>query len=449
MTSTHIDQPLRISVIGCGYLGAVHAAAMAEIGHEVVGLDVDERRVEMLSRGDAPFHEPGFGELLERNLATGRLSFGTSYADIAQCDVHFLALGTPQRGDGLGADLSHITQAMESLLPHLRERNGKRTLVVGKSTVPVGTARELSALLSELPGVELLWNPEFLREGFAVADTLTPDRLVYGVADPEQSSASEAVLDRVYARQLEQGIPRRVYNYESAELVKVSANSFLATKISFINAIAELCDITGADVADVAEAVGMDDRIGRKFLQAGIGFGGGCLPKDLRGLISRAGELGAVDSFAFLREIDTINTGRRDYALQIVRRHFSGDLNGRRITVLGAAFKPNTDDIRDSPALDVALRLLVEGAVMTITDPAAAEAVRMRHPGLTVTTSTTEALEGAEMVLLLTEWPEYRSLDPVAAAGLVTAPAILDGRNVLDLGSWRDAGWHAIGMGRR
>ncbi|GAA1722859.1 UDP-glucose/GDP-mannose dehydrogenase family protein [Brachybacterium phenoliresistens] len=443
--------PLAVSVIGCGYLGAVHAASLAQIGHRVTGLDVDADRIGALAAGRAPFHEPGFSEVLARGVEEGQLSFTVDPGDLAGCDVHFLALGTPQREDGLGADLRYIDAALDALEPHLRSRAGRPTLVVGKSTVPVGTARRIAQRLAPIPGVHLVWNPEFLREGFAVADTLRPDRLVYGVADPDGADAAVAValLDAVHRPLLEAGVPRLVVNYESAELVKVSANSFLATKISFINAIAELCDITGADVSDVAEAIGMDDRIGPKFLRAGIGFGGGCLPKDLRGLISRAGELGAVDSFAFLREIDAINTGRREYALRLARRALDGRLEGRRVAVLGAAFKPDTDDVRDSPALDIALRLHGEGADVRLADPAALPGVRRRYPSLPTADTAEDALRGAELVLLLTEWPEYRALDPVRARVLVSRPVIIDGRGVLDLGSWRDAGWEALGLGRR
>jgi UDPglucose 6-dehydrogenase len=440
---------LTISVIGCGYLGAVHAAAMAELGHRVIGIDVDADRVASLNSARPPFHEPGFADLLARTVADGRLSFTTDYADLADVDVHFLALGTPQRADGLGADLGMIDAALDALTPLLEARAGRPTLIAGKSTVPVGTARRIHSRVCGIEGVTAVWNPEFLREGFAVADTLRPDRLVYGVLDPEDAEAEVDLMDQVYRPLLDGGIPRRVYNLESAELVKVSANSFLATKISFINAIAELCDITGADVDDVAEAIGMDDRIGRKFLRAGVGFGGGCLPKDLRALISRAGELGAVDSFAFLRDIDAINMGRREYVLRRARAVLGDELEGRKVAVLGAAFKPDTDDVRDSPALDIALRLGEEGADVTITDPAALGQVRHRCPSLRTVEDVEAALHGAELVLLLTEWTHYRELDPAATAALVARPRLIDGRNVLDLAAWREAGWEAVGLGRR
>lgn len=440
--------PLKISVIGCGYLGAVHAAALAQLGHTVVGLDVDAERVATLNKAEPPFHEPGFGTLLEENVRAGRLCFSTSYADLADADVHFLTLGTPQRADGLGADLSYIQSALDALTPHLSARAGKAALVVGKSTVPVGTARLLQSRLEPIEGAHLVWNPEFLREGFAVEDSLRPDRLVYGVGDPSADRDPVAILDAVYASPIAAGTPRKVYSFESAELVKVSANSFLATKISFINAISELCDLTGADVTDVAEAIGMDARIGHKFLRAGIGFGGGCLPKDVRGLIAHAEELGAVDSFAFLREIDALNTGRRDYVVDLATRLLDGSVDGRRITILGAAFKPDTDDVRDSPALDIALRLLGGGAEVTVTDPAALRNVQTRYPSLRTAADVDTALDGAELVLLLTEWREYKELDPARSAALVSAARVIDGRNVLDLSAWREAGWEAVALGR-
>ena len=438
-----------ISVIGVGYLGAVHAAAMAEIGHDVIGLDVDERRVIALQAGHAPFHEPGFEEILRRGLASGRLRFTTDYADLAAAEVHFLGLGTPQRKDGFGADLSHLHAAMASLGEVLPARAGAPTLVVGKSTVPAGTARLLADRVERLPGVHLMWNPEFLREGFAVQDTLAPDRLVYGVSEPGTPTADEAVrrLDAVYAPLLDAEIPRLVMGYETAELVKVSANAFLATKISFINAIAEICETVGGDVTDVARAIGMDDRIGAKFLRAGVGFGGGCLPKDIRAFVASAEEHGVGEALGFLREVDAVNERRRVRAVELAREML-GDLRGRRITVLGAAFKPDSDDVRDSPALDVADRLLQAGADVRVTDPQALANAAMRVPGLAVEPDLETALAGAELTVLLTEWREYRDLDPRRAAELVAVPRLLDGRNVLDPQQWRRAGWEIRSLGR-
>ncbi|MGO1895817.1 MAG: UDP-glucose dehydrogenase family protein, partial [Brachybacterium sp.] len=391
-----------ISVIGVGYLGAVHAAAMAELGHEVIGLDVDAARITALQSGRAPFHEPGFEEILHRGLASGRLRFTTDYADIAGAEVHFLGLGTPQRKDGFGADLSHLEAATESLRAVLPARGAEPTLVVGKSTVPAGTARMLAGRLEQVDGVTLMWNPEFLREGFAVKDTLEPDRLVYGVRDPGTPAAEQAVamLDAVYASLLTAGAPRLVMGYETAELVKVSANAFLATKISFINAIAELCETVGGDVTDVARAIGMDDRIGAKFLRAGVGFGGGCLPKDIRAFIASAEEHGVGEALGFLREVDLINERRRVRVVELADEMLGG-VAGRRITVLGAAFKPDSDDVRDSPALDVADRLMRAGARVTVTDPQALTNAAQRVPGLAVAAETSSALRGAELTLLL------------------------------------------------
>ena len=439
-----------ISVIGVGYLGAVHAASMAELGHDVIGLDIDAERIAALQAGIPPFHEPGFEDLLATGLETERLRFTTDYADLAQADVHFLGLGTPQRADGFGADLSHLEAAVDALAEVLPARGGAPTLVVGKSTVPAGPARKLAARLAHLEGVYLLWNPEFLREGFAVQDTLNPDRLVYGVHDPEHPAAEQAVtmLDDVYAEIREHQAPRLVMGYEAAELVKASANAFLATKISFINAVAEMCEVTGADVTDVARAIGMDDRIGSKFLRAGVGFGGGCLPKDIRAFLASAEEHGVGEALGFLREVDAVNERRRDRVVTLAEELLGG-VDGRRITVLGAAFKPNSDDTRDSPALDVAARLRAAGAEVTVTDPQALENARRRLGGLVELEEDTDAaLHGAELNVLLTEWDEYRDLDPALTASLVASPRMIDGRNVLDPSAWREAGWEIRSLGR-
>lgn len=439
----------RISVIGVGYLGAVHAASMAELGHDVIGLDVDPDRIAALQAGRSPFHEPGFDDILRRGLASGRLRFTTDYADLASADVHFLGLGTPQRADGFGADLSSLQAAVATLAELLPGRAGAPTLVVGKSTVPAGTARMLADHLEQIEGVSLLWNPEFLREGFAVQDTLDPDRLVYGVRDPRASADESAVamLDAVYAQILEADVTRLVMGFEAAELVKASANAFLATKISFINAISELCEATGADVTDVARAIGMDDRIGHRFLRAGVGFGGGCLPKDIRAFMASAEELGVGQSLGFLREVDAINERRRVRVVDLAAEML-GDLRGRRITVLGAAFKPNSDDVRDSPALDVATRLMAAGAKVRVTDPQALATAARSHPGITTVAETDEALRGAELTLLLTEWDEYKALDPARAASLVAWPRLIDGRNVLSMQQWHETGWDIRALGR-
>ncbi|MDP9427937.1 MAG: UDP-glucose/GDP-mannose dehydrogenase family protein [Actinomycetota bacterium] len=437
---------MKISVVGCGYLGAVHAASMAELGHEVVGIDVDERKVATLNEARAPFFEPGFEELLARTLATGRLRFSTDIADAAGARVHFLCVGTPQRRGEYAADLRYVQEAAEALLGVLAPGD----LVVGKSTVPVGTAGRLADLVGEkVPGAMLAWNPEFLREGFAVQDTLHPDRLVYGLPAGEAGQAARRMLDEVYAAIVARGTPQVVTDYATAEMVKTAANSFLATKISFINAMAELCEATGADVKQLADAIGYDDRIGRKFLNAGLGFGGGCLPKDIRAFMARAGELGADQALTFLREVDNINMRRRIRMVELAREVCDGSLLGKRIAVLGAAFKPDSDDIRDSPALNVAAQLQLQGAVVCVTDPAAVENCRRVWPQLDYADTPEQAAARADAVLVLTEWRQYRELDPVAFGQVVAQKRVLDGRNALDREAWTAAGWSYRALGRR
>ena len=435
---------MRLSVIGCGYLGAVHAAAMASIGHDVMGIDVDPRKVDTLSSGEAPFFEPGLQKILTEGIASGRLRFTTEIADAAGAAVHFVGVGTPQQKDSYAADLTHVHAAFDALLPHLADGD----IVAGKSTVPVGTAAELAPRVSAT-GATLVWNPEFLREGWAVQDTVDPDRLVVGVPGGDEGERAASVLREVYHPSVAKGTPFIVTDYATAELVKVAANAFLATKISFINAMAEIAEVTGADVTQLADAIGHDVRIGRRFLGAGIGFGGGCLPKDIRAFSARAEELGRGESVAFLRQMDEINLRRRDRAVQLVIDALGGQVFKKNITVLGAAFKPHSDDVRDSPALDVAVRLRGLGAWVTITDPAAIENARMLHPQLNYVDDRDEALRGADAVIVVTEWDEYRrQLTPEHAASLVSGRVIVDGRNCLDAGAWRAAGWEYRGMGR-
>jgi UDPglucose 6-dehydrogenase len=436
---------MRISVIGCGYLGAVHAASMAELGHEVVGIDVDPGKIQALAAAQAPFFEPGLAEILESASASGRLTFTTDPAAARGAQVHFVAVGTPQTKGGGAADLSYVNAAIEGLLPHLAEGD----LVVGKSTVPVGTAQRLADRLAESGvGAALAWNPEFLREGFAVKDTITPDRLVYGLPPGEQGARAKALLDEVYATALANGTPLVETDYATAELVKVSANAFLATKISFINAMAEIAEVADADVTKLADAIGFDARIGRRFLNAGIGFGGGCLPKDIRAFTARAEELGRGESVAFLKQVDAINLRRRQRMVDMVVESLGGQVFQKKVAVLGLAFKPDSDDVRDSPALDVAVQLNGLGARVIATDPQAIPNSIRLHPQLGFATDTMDALHGADAVVLVTEWKEYRQLDPVEVRSLVRTPLVLDGRNVLDPRRWRDAGWTYRGMGR-
>jgi UDPglucose 6-dehydrogenase len=434
---------MRLSVIGCGYLGAVHAASMAALGHDVVGIDVDEAKIASLRAGRAPFFEPGLSTILESGLESGRLAFSTDMADAADADVHFVAVGTPQRKGAYAADLTYVDAAVDALVPILRPG----MLVVGKSTVPIGTAAGLADRIRPT-GAELAWNPEFLREGFAVKDTVTPDRLVYGVPDGESGRTARATLDAVYHEAVAAETPVVVTDYATAELVKVAANAFLATKISFINAMAEISEVVGADVTHLAEAIGHDERIGRRFLNAGVGFGGGCLPKDIRAFVARAEELGRGESVAFLTHVDAINRRRRDRVVELALNAVGSEPHRKRVAVLGLAFKPDSDDVRDSPALDVAVRLNGLGADVVATDPEAVPNAQGLHPQLTFTRDPDEALRDADVVVLVTEWPEYRRLDPVLTGEIVRTRTIIDGRNVLDPAAWRAAGWTYHGLGR-
>ncbi|MDI2019856.1 UDP-glucose dehydrogenase family protein [Paenarthrobacter nicotinovorans] len=436
---------MRISVIGCGYLGAVHAACMAKLGHEVVGIDIDKHKIAELSAARAPFYEPGLEQLLGEVQATGRLTFTTDMAAASSSQVHFICVGTPQKKGENGADLTYVDSATKELLPYLSPGD----LVVGKSTVPVGTASRLAEWVSaQEPQAHFVWNPEFLREGHAVSDTLRPDRFVYGVPDGSEDHAAVGVLDDIYSEPLASGTPRLVTDLPTAELVKTAANSFLATKISFINAMAEVCEAAGADVTRLADAIGLDERIGRKFLNAGIGFGGGCLPKDIRAFMARAGELGADQALTFLREVDAINMRRRTRVVELTRELCADGLLGKRITVLGAAFKPDSDDVRDSPALSIAAQLQLQGAVVTVTDPKALANAARRFPELQYVQDLDSAVKNADAVVLLTEWKQYLELDPFLLKESVSSPRILDGRNVLDPGKWRAAGWQYRGLGR-
>jgi UDPglucose 6-dehydrogenase len=438
------EAPPRLSVIGTGYLGVTHAACMAELGFEVVGVDSDPDKVAVLAGGMVPFREPGLDDLVARHVASSRLRFTTDLAEAARfADVHFVCVGTPQAAGTRRADLGAVDAVVEGLARHL-ERNA---LVVGKSTVPVGTAARLADVLARhvSPGVtaSLAWNPEFLREGHAVADTLRPDRLVLGVSDP----AAEVTLRRVYARLVADGVPVHVTDLATAELAKSAANAFLATKISFVNAMAELSDLAGADVVALADILGQDPRIGRRFLDAGVGFGGGCLPKDVRALAARAEELGAQRVTGLLDEVDRINLHARDRVVAAAHR-LAGGVRGARVGVLGAAFKPLSDDVRDSPALAVAERLRLDGADVRVHDPQANVNARAVCPSLTYVANADAALAGADLVLHLTDWPEYADIDPARARSLVRGRRLLDARNKLDAERWLAAGWTVQGVGR-
>lgn len=438
---------MRCAVFGTGYLGATHAAGMAELGHEVIGVDVDPGKVAKLAAGEVPFYEPGLPKMLRDNLAAGRLRFTTDYDAAAEfADVHFLGVGTPQKRGENSADLRHVHEVIDTLVPRLR----RPAVVVGKSTVPVGTAAELvqraRGLAPAGADVEIAWNPEFLREGLAVHDTLHPDRIVLGVR--QDSQRAEQAVRELYAPLLAAGTPLLVTDLQTAELVKVSANAFLATKISFINAISEVCEAVDADVAMLADALGYDPRIGRRFLNAGLGFGGGCLPKDIRAFMARAGELGANHALTFLREVDSINMRRRTKMVELAARACGGSLLGANVAVLGAAFKPESDDVRDSPALNVAGMLQLNGATVNVYDPKAMDNSRRIFPTLNYATSAVEACERADAVLVLTEWSEFLELHPSALDGVVRAKVVVDGRNCLDRELWTGAGWRLHSLGR-
>jgi len=432
---------LKLSVIGTGYLGATHAACMASLGFEVIGFDTESSKVDLLSKGKVPFYEPDLEDLLAEQIRSKRLTFTSKVEDLSDADVHFICVGTPQVKNGNAADLTYVNSALESIAKHVKPGG----LVVGKSTVPVGTATKLRNRLLELnPNADLAWNPEFLREGFAVEDTLRPNRLVIGVV----TDSAEKILKEVYAVNLKENTPWVRADLPTAELVKVAANSFLATKISFINAMAEVCEASGGDVTVLAKAIGYDPRIGSRFLQAGIGFGGGCLPKDIRAFMARAEELGASQAVEFLKEIDAINLRARQRIIELVRKDLSDDLVGKKVAVLGAAFKPDSDDVRDSPALDIAAQIQAAGAHVTVHDPKAISNAQKRFPGLNFAEDVNSTLKDAEIVLHLTEWKIYREIDPAQIKKLVKTAIMIDGRNALDRDLWRAAGWKFRALGR-
>jgi len=432
---------LKLSVIGTGYLGATHAACMASLGFEVIGFDTEVSKIELLSKGKVPFYEPDLEELLAEQIKAGRLRFTKDIAELADVDVHFICVGTPQVKGGNAADLTYVNSALESIARIVKPGG----LVVGKSTVPVGTATRLRNRLIELnPNADLAWNPEFLREGFAVEDTLRPNRLVVGVTNDN----SDKILKEVYAINLKENTPWVRADLPTAELVKVAANSFLATKISFINAMAEICEAAGGDVTILAKAIGYDPRIGSRFLQAGIGFGGGCLPKDIRAFMARAEELGAKQAVEFLKEVDAINLRARQRIIELVRRDLSEDLVGKKVAILGAAFKPDSDDVRDSPALDIAAQIQAAGAIVTVHDPKAIANAQKRFPALKFAEDINNTLKDADIVLHLTEWKIYRDINPGQVKSLVKTAIMIDGRNALDRDAWRAAGWKFRALGR-
>jgi UDPglucose 6-dehydrogenase len=434
---------MRISVIGTGYLGAVHAVCMAHLGHEVFAYDTDASKIEMLSAGKSPFYEPGFEELLATVLDTGRLCFTQNVGDaVSGAAVHFVCVGTPQQSDSDAADVRYVDSAFMTVA----QNASCDGLIVGKSTVPVGTAQRLAVGIAAASpyDLEVAWNPEFLREGKAIEDTLHPDRLIFGV----MSEVAEKVLLEVYSQLIAEGTPHLTTDLQTSELVKVAANSFLATKISFINAMAEVCEVVNADVVTLSRALGYDDRIGRRFLNAGLGFGGGCLPKDIRAFSARAGELGASDALRFLHEVDKINVRRREKAVSVASSLLSADFLGKSVAVLGAAFKPDSDDVRDSPALNVAAAMHLKGADVRVHDPKAIANAKARFPTLSYCDKVEDACRNVDLIVLATEWDEYRNIDPVSFRSIVKVPRLLDTRNAVDREYWSTAGWYVYSLGR-
>ena len=433
---------MKITVIGLGYLGATHAIAMAELGHEVIGIEPNPKRLGDLQNGLIPFHEPGLPEALEKVLAKGNIKFKENHDEESlEADLHFLCVGTPQLPGSYAANTEYLHSAIEALAPYLRED----AVIAGKSTVPVGTAAELTAAVAAKTGFvpHLAWNPEFLREGTALEDSLRPDRIVIGVNDER----SEELLRKVYEPITDLGTPFLVTDIPTAELVKVAANSFLATKISFINAMAEIAEVSGADAVKLAEAIGYDERIGNKFLRTGIGFGGGCLPKDIRAFMARAEQLGVGSAVDFLEDVDQVNLRRRNKVVEIAQAEL-GNLTGKKILVLGAAFKPDSDDLRDSPAIAVAKLLLAAGANVMIHDPISLANVNQQHPEFNTEQDLLAAAAGAEAVVLATEWRDYRELNPAHIGAAVANRLLIEGRNALPIADWQAAGWRVIALGR-
>ena len=436
---------MRLCVIGVGHVGLVTAACFAELGHDVVGVDDDAAKIAALDAGQAPFFEPGLSELVERHVEAGRLTFTGKHAEaIPGAEAVFICVGTPRRDDG-APNLSYVQAAAASVA----QLAPSPTVVVEKSTVPVRTGERIKqalALQAQSQGGALVHqvasNPEFLREGAAVADTLRPDRVVVGADDPR----AHEVLARVYAPLLARHeCPYVATDVRTAELIKHASNAFLATKISFINAVARICELAGADVQIVADAMGHDARIGRAFLNAGLGYGGSCFPKDVEAFVHIAADLGY--DFGMLRETERINREAKGWPLLQLRR-LVWNLAGKEVAVLGVAFKPGTDDIRDAPALDVIEDLRAEGANVRLHDPVALEHVASRWADVRLCDKAEDALDGAHAVVVATEWDEYRAIAPTRLAELLTYPVVIDARSVWDPDALAEVGLTVASIGR-
>jgi UDPglucose 6-dehydrogenase len=433
---------MRMSVIGCGHLGATHAACMASLGHEVIGVDIDADKVSLLNSGKGWFHEPDLDPMLANCIEQGRLRFTTDFAEAAEfAAVHFIGVATPGHPDG-SYDMSQLRAAVSSLVPHLRGN----CLIIGKSTVSPGTAAALQSMVDGLltPGqarVEVGWNPEFLREGCAVADTLRPDRIVAGT-----SSASAAdIIREIYRPQTDAGIPLLVTDLPTSELAKGAANAFLATKISFINAMADICAATGADVSALAHSLGLDPRIGHAFLRAGIGYGGACLPKDVRGLGSFAQGIGAQNAALLLGAVDAVNQTRIGQAVSLVTETV-GEVAGSRVAVWGASFKAGTDDVRDSAGLLIAEQLRALGATVTVYDPMSSGNAMVAYPELGYADSAVTAAASADVLVVTAAWAEFAQVDAAEVARVVACKAVVDVCQGIDIASWRGAGWQVCSL---
>jgi UDPglucose 6-dehydrogenase len=433
---------MRIAMIGTGYVGLVSGACFSEFGVTVTCVDKDAGKIERLNRGEIPIYEPGLDELVAKNVKAGRLSFSLDLASsVADADAVFIAVGTPsRRGDG-HADLSYVYGAAEEIARGINDY----TVVVTKSTVPVGTGREVARIIRRTrPDVDfgVASNPEFLREGSAIGDFLRPDRVVIGT----DSDRARAVMRALYRPLYLIETPIVMTSLETAELIKYAANTFLATKITFINEIADLCEKVGADVHDVAKGIGLDGRIGKKFLHPGPGYGGSCFPKDTLALVRTAQDYGSP-----LRIVETvvdINDKRKKSMADRIVEACGGDVDGKTIAVLGVTFKPNTDDMRDSPSLDIIPALQAKGAVIRAFDPAGQHEAEKLLPGVTWCGDTYETLEGASAIALLTEWNEFRVLDFKRTRELMKSPVLVDLRNVYNPDDMEMAGFAYTCVGR-
>jgi UDPglucose 6-dehydrogenase len=433
---------MKICIVGTGYVGLVTGSCLADFGIEVVGVDVDEDKIAALQELRIPIYEPGLRNLVSRNVREGRLSFSTDLGSaIESSRAIFIAVGTPPKADG-SADLKFILQVAESIGKHL---NGYK-IIVTKSTVPIGTGQLIREIVDEISGGDrefaVVSNPEFLREGSAIADFMGPDRVVIGTDDQR---ALDTLMD-IYSPLHVAGVPFVTTNVESAELIKYASNSFLATKISFINEVAELCEHVGADVEVVAQGMGLDARIGGRFLRAGPGFGGSCFPKDTSALASIARDNGL--RFRIVEAVLEVNDRTRARMLAKVEEAFGG-VKGKCIAALGVAFKPDTDDLRDSPAVAVIDGLLERGAQVRACDPAAGDVARLRLPDVTFCEDPYQAADGADGLVIMTEWNQFRKLSMRRLRQLLEEPLIVDLRNVYDPESMANAGFRYVSVGRR